>query len=76
MGGFMNRQEILEQLKAFIYRRMITMKKTIGKLVLLIFCITVLLSGSGIAEGNQIITLQQEAEEQLQKELCASPLQT
>lgn len=47
------------------------MKKAMIKLVLLIFCATVLLSGSGIAEGNPITTAQQEAEEQLQKELGA-----
>ncbi len=47
------------------------MKRTIAGLVLLIFCITALLSGSGIAEGDKIIPMQQEAEEQLQKELGA-----
>ena len=47
------------------------MKKTVIKLVLLVFCLTVLISGSGIAEGNNIITIQQEAEEQLQKELVS-----
>ena len=47
------------------------MKKKTAELVLLIFCITALLSGSGIAEGAGIITMQQEAEEQLQRELGA-----
>ena len=50
---------------------MIKMKKKTAELVLLIFCITALLSGSGIAEGAGIITMQQEAEEQLQRELGA-----
>ena len=47
------------------------MKKSIAKMLVLIFCLTALVSGSGIAEGNSIITMQQEAEEQLQKELGA-----
>ncbi len=47
------------------------MRKTITKLLLLVFCVTVMFPGSGIAEGNKIITMQQEAEEQLQKELGA-----
>ncbi len=47
------------------------MKKIIAKMLVLIFCLTALVSGSGIAEGNSIITMQQEAEEQLQKELGA-----
>ena len=45
------------------------MKRTVAKLLLLVFCVTMLLSGSGIAEGDKIIPMQQEAEEQLQKEL-------
>jgi len=47
------------------------MKKIIAMMLVLIFCLTALVSGSGIAEGNSIITMQQEAEEQLQKELGA-----
>ena len=47
------------------------MKKTIAKLVLLVFCIAAMLPGSGIAEGENIIPMQQEAEAQLQKELGA-----
>ena len=47
------------------------MKRTVAKLLLLVFCVTMLLSGSGIAEGEKTATPQQEAEEQLQKELGA-----
>lgn len=47
------------------------MKRTITELVLLVFCVTALLSGSGIAEGGKNIALRQETEEQLQKELGA-----
>ena len=47
------------------------MKRTVAKLLLLVFCVTMLLSGSGIAEGEKTATAQQEAEEQLQKELGA-----
>ena len=42
----------------------IKMKRTIAKLLLLVFCVTMLLSGSGIAEGEKTATPQQEAEEQ------------
>ena len=47
------------------------MKKIIAEMLVLIFCLTALVSGSGIAEGDKTITMQQEAEEQLQKELGA-----
>ena len=47
------------------------MKKIIAEMLVLIFCLTALVSGSGIAEGDKAITMQQEAEEQLQKELGA-----
>ena len=47
------------------------MKKTVVGLLLLIFCLTALLSGNGIAEEGRNITAQQETEEQLQKELGA-----
>ncbi len=47
------------------------MKKTFAALLLLVFCVTVMLSGSGAAEKDNLITLQQEADEQLRKELGA-----
>ncbi len=47
------------------------MKKAVAMLLLLAFCVTGMLSGSGIAAADHIITLQQEADEQLQKELGA-----
>lgn len=47
------------------------MRKMVAGLVLLAFCVTLLLSGSGIAEEQSVITLQREADEQLQKELGA-----
>lgn len=47
------------------------MKKIIAEMLVMIFCLTALVSGIGIAEGDKTITMQQEAEEQLQKELGA-----
>ena len=47
------------------------MKKAVAMLLLLAFCVTGMLSGSGIAAADHIITLQQEADEQLRKELGA-----
>ena len=32
------------------------MKRTVAKLLLLVFCVTMLLSGSGIAEGEKTAT--------------------